>query len=429
MGTLEKTWEGDECFLREKHHEDDVQIEYRLKHLQMIGAPNVRIPKIKTMSVDHVNELIPKDCFRNLTPFDKQKEETGNEGTILTLSYRHSALVVYPLENIFNILIQEEGRSDEVKRIFIDECKKFESSGGDDDTKKKLLKWGEMFIPTTPWRREYISQKLLSAIVSLNDLPLLQKYLENHIFGDESIDAIVKLCDKFGWNTLSTQLMAAFKKLDREAALKVIDSIIGNPVDFVGKDEKRNVCLTLIGLLPTLNADNYQNPKAGFLYKFCVLAERVNYDPLNHLKAERVEMMVPVLVKLAYQTKNVLGKFWTGVAQHFLNKMNTLDTSTNQTPVWIRNETISCSCEDCVMLSAFMKKNVKATEFKIVKKRRVHLEKIVSGVAKLTFITESSGRPPKMVVSKTEPTSYTASEEQIVARKLMSKLTSILQKE
>ncbi len=425
MGTLEKTWEGDECFLEEKNCDEDVEIEYRLKRLEMIGAPNSKIPQLKSMSVKHDHELIPKDCFRNLTPFDKQKEETGNEGTILTLSYRHSAVVVYPIENFFHILIDERQR-DDARRAFLDECKAFERDGRSDDSKGKLLKWGHKLIEMAIWHRETISMSILSAITALNDLRLLQKFLDVHIINEESVEQIVKECDKFGWNILSEQLVNSFKKFKQETALKVLDLFVGNPVDFVGKDAKKKVCFTLMDLILKLNADNYQYPKTEFLYTFCDLAKRIGYDRTNYLKAQRVEIMVPVLVKLASKTKHILDPFWMELAQHFLNKMKSVDTSSIQTPVWIRPDAVSCACEDCATLSTFMKKNEKSAEFKIIKKRGLHLEKIVGGIDKLTFTVDSSGRPAKMVVTKTEPSSYTASEEQVVTRKLMSKLTSIL---
>lgn len=424
MGTLEKTWEGDECFLKEKY-EDEVQINYQLKRLEMIGASNGKIHKFKTMSVDYDQEVIPKDSFRNLEPFDKQKEETGNEGTILSLSYRHSALVVYPVENIVDILI-DEGTNEEAKTIFLDEYKKFTSGSQNDAIKKKLLKWGHKIIQPSPWQREAISLPLLQAITGLNDLSLLQKFLENHILTVESVLPIVEQCNKFGWSALSKQLVNMFKKLKQEAAVKILDQFVGNPVDFADKEEKKKVCLNFMDVLPTLNTEN-RYMKADFLHSFCVTAKRINYDPLNHLKKQRVEVIVPVLVKLASSNTNkMLDQFYVAVAIHFLDKMKSLDTGSDQTPVWIRNDSISCGCEDCAVLSTFMKSNTKTTNFRIIKKRRLHLEKVVNGLDKLTYTTEPSGRPPTMVVSKTEPSSYTASEEQIVARKLLSSLTAIL---
>lgn len=422
MGTFEKTWEGDEIFLKEKH-DDEVEIDYQLKHLQMIGASNSKIQDFETMSVDYAQEVIPKDCFRNVEPFNKQKEETGNEGTILTLSYRHSALVVFPVENMVDILI-DEGTNEEAKTIFLDKYNKFERKGRNEWTKAKLLKWGHKIIPISSWHRGAISLPLLSAITGLNDLSLLQKYLENCILTVDSVLPIIKLCDKFGWSALSEQLINMFRCMKQEPAGKLLDQLVGNPVD-LSDEEKKKLCQRLMDLLPTLNTDN-RRMEADFLYNFCVTAKRINYDPQKHLKLQSLEVMVPVLVKLASTTKNILDPYFLEVAQYFLNKMKTLDTDTDRTPVWIRSDSISCSCEDCSALSAFMKKNIKSTDFKLIKKRRLHLEKVVNGLEKLSYTTESARSCPKMVVSKTEPSSYTSSEEQIAARKMLSKLTAIL---
>lgn len=538
LGTLEKTWEGDETFLDDSSAEEDVQIDYSLKHLEMIGHPHIGIPEVSEMSMDQ-DELISKDCFHNVSPFDQQREETGNEGTTLTLSYRHSALVAFPIESAFAILM-DETKGDEAERIFIDQSKQFESVGSNDTTKKQLLRWAHRLITKPSWRQcEAISLQFLSAVSTLNDLPVLQKFLENYILDEKSVDPVVSLCDTYGWNALGEHLVIGFKKLNQKTALKILDALIGNPSDFVVKDEKKKLCLTLMELIPSLKVDTFsygyvhhypkvdfmykfcalakrlsvdprkylaalrfeidvesidsiielcdtygwdvlaeqlvngfksltqetalkvldallgdpadfvgkdekkkvcitlmdlvpkstgaRHPSEEFLYKFCVLAQRIDYDPTTHLTVQRIETMIPVLVKLASTTNNVLEQRWRGVAHHFLSKMQTLANSVNQTPVWIRIDRVSCVCEDCVALSAFMRANLKTTNFRVIKKRRLHLEKIINGIDNLTFTTESSGRPQKIIVAKTVPSSYTASQEQTVARELMSKLTSILQ--
>lgn len=536
LGTLEKTWEGDETFLDDSSAEEDVQLHYSLKHLEMIGYPQVGIPEVNEMSMDQ-DELISKHCFRNVSPFDQQREETGNEGTTLTLSYRHSALVVFPNENALAILMAGT-RGDEAVRIFIDQCKQFESAGSIDDTKKKqLLRWAHLLINKSSWQYEAISLQFLSAVSTLNDLPVLQKYLENNLldeksvdpvvslcdtygwnelgehlvigfkkldqkmalkvldalcrnlvdvkdekknfcltlvdlvpslkvdkflygYGDrypkvdfvykfcalakrlsvdprkhllalrfeideESTDSIIELCDTYGWNTLGEQLMNGFKSLSQETALTVLHALVGDSADFVGKDEKQKVCLTLMDLVPKSTGSRHSNE--DFLYKFCILAQRLDYVPFTYLTAQRIETMIPVLVKLASTTNNVLGQRWRGVADHFLSKLQTLANSSDQTPVWIRSDHISCVCEDCVALSAFMRSNRKQVDFRVIQKRRLHLEKTINGINNLTFTTESFRRPKILIVVKEVPSSYTASQEQIVARALMSKLTSILQ--
>lgn len=537
LGTLEKTWQGDEAFLDDKYAAEEVEIHYSLKHLEMIGHPHTGIPKVSGMSVDQ-DELISKDCFRHVTPFDEQREETGNEGTTLTLSYRHSALVVFPIENAFALLMK---KGSEAVRMFIDQCKELKSVGAKDDTKnKQLLRWANVLVQKSSWPNKAISLEFLSALSTLNDLPLLQKYFENYILDEESIDPVVALCDTYGWNVfdqhlmtglkkldqqqalevldalvgkkanfvgkdekkkfcltlmdlipgwkvdtfsygygyghrypkvdfvhkfcdlakrlrmdpkkhlaalpfeideksiqsiinlcetygwdiLSEQLVKGFKKLPQETALKVMDALVGSQTDFVGKDEKKKVCLTLVGLV--LKTSNDRNPSGEFLYKFCVLAQRIDYDPTADLTVQRFETMIPVLVKIASTTKKVLEQRWRATAQHFLSQVQKLANSANQTPVWIRSENVPCVCEDCVGLSAFIRANQKTTDFKVIKKRRLHLEKIVNGITNLTFTTESSGRPQKMTVAKTVPSSHAASQQQNVARTLMPKLTSIL---
>ncbi|XP_037042701.1 uncharacterized protein LOC119079025 isoform X2 [Bradysia coprophila] len=541
LGTLEKTWEGDETFEHDESAEGDVAISYSLKHLEMIGQPHSSLPESFTaMSVDD-GELISKHCFRDVSPFDRHEEETGNEGTTLTLSYRHSALVVFPVENVFTILMNER-RGDEAERTFVDRCKQFEMAGRNDEAEKKqLLRWAHLLITKPSWRRGPPSLPLLSAISTLNDLPVLQKFLENfrldekcvepvaalcdtygwnvlsehlaigfkklnqetalkvvdtlvgntgdldgkdekkkvcqtliacipssnenqfgYLFGrryptvefvykfcalaerlnldpkeylaalpfevkEQSVDSIVKLCDTYGWDAFGEQLVNGLKSLTQEIALRVLDALVGHPADFVGKDEKKKVCLTLIDVVPKSTASYARLPNGEFLYNFCTLADRlIDYDPMPHLTGQRIEIMVPVLVKLASTTNGVLAQRWRAVADHFLSKMQTIAASADQTPVWTRNDRVPCTCEDCAVLAAFMRANRRTTEFKVNKKRRLHLESIVDRINHLTFTTEASGRPQKMVITKNLPSAYAASQEQIIAREMVSRLTAIL---
>ncbi|KAG4068174.1 hypothetical protein HA402_001599 [Bradysia odoriphaga] len=535
LATLDKTWEGDATFENDESAEGDVAINYSLKHLEMIGHPHRGIPKLFTgMSVDD-GELISKHCFRDVSPFDRQEEETGNEGTTLTLSYRHSALVVFPIENYFTVLMNEK-KGDAAERNFIDQCKRFKMVGRDDEVKKKqLLRCAHLLITKPSW----LPLPFLEAISTLNDLPVLQKFLENFTFDQQFVEPVATLCDTYGWNVLGERLAIGFKKLNQETALKVVDALVGNPVDIDGKDGKRKVCLTLISYIPSLDnpfgyqygrrcgtvefvwnfcalaeklnsdpkiflaalpfvineqsvesivklCDTYgwdtlggqlakglknlteetalkvldafvghpadfvgkdekkkvcltlmdavpkstgnfaRYPNGECLYNFCVLAERIDYDPMQHLTVQHTEIMVPVLVKLASTTNGILAQRWHAVVDHFLSKMQTLAASADQIPVWIRNDRVPCACEDCTELARFMRTNRKTTDFKMLKKRRLHLETIVDLIDHLESTTEASEQPQKMVITKNLPSAYMASKAQSIARERVSKLMAIL---
>lgn len=102
-----------------------------------------------------------------------------------------------------------------------------------------------------------------------------------------------------------------------------------------------------------------------------------------------------------------------------------LNNSLRQKGDWSITESLPCDCTDCEILATFLQsRNTKHTVWPLAKRRRMHIHQTINAMAiHVTHITEPSGSPHKLHLTKTEQLFVQAHEHRIQLQEAMDELT------
>jgi len=457
LAILKKTSSGNECGYDEDFDSEDpdsnCEREYELSNFRLVASSSSVsssiYEKIKALDVDPDSEVIPENCWSSIEPYNKETEETGNAGVQVSLFYRHAALVIWPTEDVAEIL---NGRQlDLLEEIFLQEHAQTRGSPRNDVTEAKLLKWAKTLISGGggSYGGGNNGTDLLSAIVGFDDLNLLKAFLQSRrSITPSKLAIILPQCEKYGWYSLSTELVGMFTvfgsggKGRSKEALEMLRLIIGNVPNVTLNEEKRAVCLKLAQAILTSrksctgrsvstkywqtaapaktpaqkSAEN--EAEKEFLRDFYVTVKGIGFEMVPVVETTPLAVVVPVLFKLAVDAEKreeTLENQCLDMIESVLNRMEVVASQRGVTPSWRRTDFKSCGCADCVSVQAFMQSNQMSMGFKMGKMRRLHLHRIMNQMTDVTHVTERFGNPQTMVISKTAKVGTEEFEEHRIA--------------
>ncbi|KAJ3089359.1 hypothetical protein HK102_006581 [Quaeritorhiza haematococci] len=87
------TYESDDyCDLEEE------DIDRTVKVLEWIDLNGQVLPKASNIELE-LSEIVPEGWYRNISPYNEEQEDTGNEGTTVERWFRQAAILIWPHDN------------------------------------------------------------------------------------------------------------------------------------------------------------------------------------------------------------------------------------------------------------------------------------------------------------------------------------------
>lgn len=410
---------------------------YNVKKLISVDADNIL--STTSLNVDFDNEVVPEDCFENIEPYRKTAEPTGNAGVDVNKYYRSAAIVFWPKGYLLQVLKKGGARSVDLDKVFLKEVEDCRGKVKDEKTKTKL----------TIWANEVVSSgggkpiDVIKAIIEMKDVQLIQKLFSRSVHLNEvSNSLLIDVCERYGWNTFSTQIPGMFQKLSKEIAIQLLGQLIGN---IKVENEKKSIVHNVLALIlkkcknvnpsystwyvrpPTMEEKmKKRSEDQDFLLSACHLAEKIAFNMLSFMKTKSFEVLVPVLFRLVPKGSITLNPFWKEIALYFLHEMEKEAAKPAMVPNWRRNDKITCTCSDCNTLNAFLASDQQTISLKIGKQRRRHLHEGMNRMQDLAHETDRGGHIGILVITKTNKTGMDDLEKRTFSKEQMAKFRAII---
>lgn len=379
MGTLDKELTGTINYMNERLDSSDdetCQKGYAISSLKSLNGKDVSM--FDSLSVNFKREVVQEDCFDNIKAFSSQKSDTGNEGIEVEYSYRCAAIIIFRTEDILPVL--KRGKKDRkvIEDMFLklfDECNN-KKSKTDQKTKNKLFNWAKEVAALKSSYFQAANPRIYEAIASFESVELFQIYLKHKDLTDDFIPVVVGLCEKFGWSKFSTELCAMLDTLHNHyKAIEYYRMLIGNEIDAKNADKLKVLHDIMKGFLksPYIVHDR--------IVSYWLIAQKIQFNIAEFSKAKSIDLMVPVLIKLAQEHSSIMDGIWLEVAEYFMTKLEECTDKKIAPPTWCRVVKLQCSCRDCLVLSDYFgKETVSSADLKVTGARQEHLMQTVMAI-------------------------------------------------
>jgi hypothetical protein len=383
-------------------------------------------------------------------------EATGNEGVSMDRWYRQGVVVIWPRDRYFGILAGEgqasaipaleqmAGRSK--KPAALEACRTF--------AKEIIDHWQ----PRQAYGYGPYSGRMLKLLERIGDLELAQRFVRDVLpkdFDGSEGKALQRLCQHFGWEHFAAALRNFLAQQKPEDYFTRPAQIVAlcEPLCCAAPaltEERRVVCVALAEQLPELlqrwdakpnrawyrDDDKRTGVVAGVLHILGTLAATEPLDRfLNHVLADKQhydlhEVLIPDLKAISKWVAKVPAAQLAAsrLLEHCLAELRAATAQPVEPPKdWTRDAELGCKCEDCRMLSRFLRDPTQRVgRFPLRKDRRQHLhQQIDSHCCDCTHVTERVGSPQTLVCTKTQASYERRLHQFHVDKKLLAELEAL----
>jgi len=363
---------------------------------------------------------------------------TGNAGMTLERWYHRAAIVIWPRDKHFAVLcgagtdaaigglqplVNRLKRMSTAKREKQRrECLSFATAIIDSWQARRRSSWNE----TDPVNRG----AFVRLLQELGDPGLVRRFLSKVMVGDGGIqldNSFGKFGKQHGWASFEAELTSVFEATtaatinrnaellatlcllrDRnterielcgrlaERAVKALETFDQQPSENNWQLREIDRSVLLISLVKAMLAIDAVKPLSRLIDHALTSADK--YDLTGaHLTA--IFSLKSRITKLPVANDAI--SHWLGACRHELEERT---AQAPQKPTdYRRADKLSCNCDECSALSAFLANpDRKQGRFLLAKKRRQHLHQIIDGnLCDLTHVTERRGSPFTLVCTKT----------------------------
>lgn len=424
-------------FDRSHRRDNDRSKSYHLSKLISIEGDNILVTS--NLSVNFDKEVIPEDCFTSLELYRKTAQSPGNAGVEVDQNYRSAAIVFWPKQLFLQVLKNGGAESIDLDKVFLQEIEEQRGKVNDDETKSKLLLWANEVITSGGDK----SIDVIRAIVEMKDIPLMGKMFSRCVNLNEiSTSVLVDVCEKYGWNSFSTQIPGMFQILNRDVAIQLLSQLIGIKQMEI---EKKNIVHNVMTIIlkkcedikpcyamcyvrtPTMEEKMKKRTEdQDFLLSTCRLAERVSFNMLTFVKTKPFLLFVPVLFRLVPQKSKVLSSFWKEIATYLLQEMEKEAVKPAVVADWRREVKANCSCRDCSDLNHFLANDQESISLKMGKQRRQHLHIAMNRMQDIAHETDLDRPIGLLVIKKMSKTGVDEFEKNLFSKENLKKFRLII---
>lgn len=428
--------------------------DYKIKYLKSIDK-ECHHDNLPSMNVDFESEVLPDDCFRDVKAFYENQEVTENEGVQCSKFYRCAAIMIFRHDDLMPILVRGYAEPSKIEEVFLNEFKKHKDNLSDENVKEKCMKWSQVLMD----RSQYLSRcfgenemqrpsKIFENFLMLDNIELLQKFLQLQKFNQGDFSNVHKMCHKHGWATFSADIISKFGKLKPDERIVNLQKFIDYEDDESRSDaDKQGIIHSIMKEMVTKFDHELEHPPRQpwhrytprplkqeqrtvntkkFLISLWPIAKRMNFLHLaEYTKSKPMNIIVPVLIAVAEKKENISNHIWIDVSNHFISEMEKcLERKIDPTFTWKQNVHLSCQCKDCRFVEDFLQRSFQQTlDFFGKKTGREHVQQILGGIENLTFWTTKSG---VLRIKKTKKTGQIESEEQQFVLANLPKLRALI---
>lgn len=393
----------------------------------------------RKLVVNFPDEVSPYNCFDDIKPYRSSRVCSKDDDYdykyhlyewdrhFYSKYYRCPVIVCFRNENLIRNM---QGSDTNAKvKMFLHQFKKLKSEPQANKWKKMLRTWVVDIVSiqrrglnaSTIDSTELIS--VLDAVISFNDLKLLQSFFDNNrTLTIEIIPILISQCEKYGWDSFGDQIFKMFEQIYKFSTVKKYFEMF---ISYSSTDaNKPNVLHPIIPLI----IENFIKYRDGIqrLPEVWVLAKSLGYDLRVYAKSLTIFEIVPVLIELVQSDKNMMDEMWLHVAEYFDKEM---DTKLNDRPnvSWSHPSESIFACCDCLNdLFVFIQNDVQSITMQLYKIHRGHYRRAIRDMNYVTCnSTEEKGIAP-ITITKTKK--YGQDKLDIFDRtlKLSAKLRSLL---
>lgn len=425
--------------------------DYKIKHLKSIDKDHKM--NLPSMDVCFESEVLPENCFQDIKSFYQDDQDvTGNEGVKCTKFYQCAAIMVFSRDDLLPILVKGYAKMSKIEEVFLTEFEKHKDNITDDNVKEKCLEWSQLIINRLWYmsgkfgENEMRKSKIFDNFLMLDNIEILQKFLEQENFEQMNLSYVHRMCDKYGWAAFSDIIKSKFMDLKsdpvRFATLKKFIDYKDSSEDSSHKDADKQIVThkIMFEILKKFETQMKRPPRQKwnkydqrtentrkFYISFWPLANQVNYSSLaGHIKLKPMKVAVPILLSLAQNNENI-SDLWINVANHFVSEMETvLAKPTNPTFDWTQNVSLSCNCQHCRFVEDFLQRSYQQTlDFFGKEPSRNHVQHNLRQLTNLNIFTTKNG---VLRIRKVKKTGEIESEERKFVLDNLPKLRSVINK-
>ena len=385
------------------------------------------------------SEIVADEALDEADPNREDFEGyTGNAGMTLERWYHRAAVVIWPRSKHFHVLCSTGtdasigGLEPLVKRL------KRATKAKREELRRECLAFASAILDSwQPGHRGYLPEKtdrvdrnvFPDLLCELGDVELVQRFLVKVMPADGTVQlgkSFAKLCQQHGWASFEAGLTTVLETMTPATVTrnaKLLQALC------VGRDtnaERIGICRRLSERSVKALAALDQQPRnrdwrwqeidrAALLGSLVTAMTAVGAEqPLAHLldhalacdQYDLTEAHLTAIFALESRLVKLPGGD-TAVSRWLAACRRELENRTAEAPQeptdYRRADKLSCKCQDCRALSAFLADpNRREARFPMAKERRRHLHGIIdSNRCDCTHVTEHRGSPHTLVCTKT----------------------------
>ncbi len=389
------------------------------------------------LKVNKDEDLLDPDALREVKPKENFEGYTGNAGMTLERWYRHAAVILWPEEQHFNVVCRQNVASAVPMLQTLVSNLQQPDSAQKGDAKAKCLSLARAILDH--WRPRHAAfddeekaekTTLLESLLELDDAGLVRRFVSELMVADTSLDpgkSITDACERYGWSAFQRELITVFQISDSTAivrnarVLKQFADISSNKIEH--HELRSRLADELVAALVKFDqpkqphdwraANANRTPLLQSVGQALLAAEQTEAlsQLIAHALADRThypmaKVVLPALINVGAWVKDNPQASNAGLSQWISacrNELETLTATMPQKPAdYRRPATLSCKCELCKELAAFLHDPAKSTHrFSTRQDRRNHLENSIRQErCDLDCKTERTRSPHTLVCTK-----------------------------
>ena len=351
-----------------------------------------------------VEYIVPEVNLSSLEPNHVKHHVTGNEGATVDKLYHLAAFILLPSCNndvffrfntcskVLLVLNNSKALPQENREILCDLTKGIE----------KVLIPEELVI-------------LVEHLSIIGQTKLIDDLLTESLLSKRQLcDIALFIGSQVGWNVLSVSLQHRFRFHGIRDNIKQLFYIIAaqDTLD----DDKKIVCSAIVKVIMEQlldETDSTPSPASDTVFKFFKCLDTLEVtDRLPQLVTKLstcstryplLDTLVPAIIDL-YNTLSHpdIQQCIKELTAHCISVVAESLSESASPPRVFYSMPISCSCTDCSTLSSFLiNPNKDEHRFSLPREKRKHIQDQLKGCTAIKCITESTGRPYTLIVTKT----------------------------
>lgn len=389
-------------------------------------------------------EIVPQGA---LTETDPSREDfegyTGNAGMTLERWYHRAAIVLWPRSHQFQVwcdagtdaaivglnqMVSKLNKTKKGREERLADCQSFATQIIDT---WKTGRSGSSWDPSEPEAAKLDTsnrESIWMSLAELNEPQLVARAIDEIMAKDATLSLstnILKWIAKQGWSAFAEPLIGLMSRTSKETLARNVDVFRQIATIRDENNERKTLCKQLathieeaIERIDSSQHASWNAPKLDRKDTIIDLARSliaVGDDKLLsrffawqtiHPRYELIGVQVPAAIKLiALLKENAKGNRPIQIWVHIiLQELQSRTHSAPQKPTnWKRESKLSCTCADCMQLSAFLEDPTQPeARFPMAKQRRQHLHGIIDrDRCDCTHDTLRVGSPQVLVCKKT----------------------------